>query len=66
MNSSPDRPFVASDPLVAAGVERWLDRQGYAIAYGPQSARADRGDLCLNVPGLEKPAAQPGEMAEAA
>jgi hypothetical protein len=47
MYSIPDRPFVASDPAVAMSVERWLDRQGYAIAYGHQSARAERGDLLL-------------------
>jgi len=47
MHTIPDRPFVASDPAVAVAVERWLDRQGYAIAYGQQSARAERGDLLL-------------------
>jgi len=50
MHSIPDRPFVASDPSVAAEIERWLDRQGYQIAYGQQSARADRGDLLLSGP----------------
>ena len=39
MNSSPDRPFVASDPLVAVAVERWLDRQGYAICLWSASGR---------------------------
>ncbi len=47
MHSLPPRPFVASDPAVAASVERWLDRQGYAISYGSQSARAERGDHLL-------------------
>jgi len=47
MHSIPDRPFVASDPATAAEIERWLDRQGYQIAYGAQSARAERGDLFL-------------------
>ncbi len=47
MHSLPDRPFVASDPATAAEIERWLDRQGYQIAYGAQSARAERGDLLL-------------------
>jgi hypothetical protein len=47
MNSIPDRRFVASDPALAAEIERWLDRQGYQIAYGQQSARAERGDLLI-------------------
>jgi len=47
MHPLPDRPFVASDPAIATDIERWLDRQGYQMAYGPQSARADRGDLLL-------------------
>lgn len=47
MNPLPTPPFVASDPAVAAEIERWLDRQGYQMAYGPQSARAQRGDLAL-------------------
>jgi len=47
MHSLPDRPFVASDPATAAEIERWLDRQGYQIAYGHQSARAERGDTLL-------------------
>lgn len=64
MYSIPDRPFVASDPAVAMSVERWLDRQGYAIAYGHQSARAERGDLLLAVKGTES-ASQVG-LAEAA
>jgi len=63
MNSVPDRPFVASDPAVAADIERWLDRQGYQIAYGLQSARADRGDLVLGGSATEK---APVPRAEAA
>ncbi len=47
MHPLPDRPFVASDPAVAADVQRWLDRRGYQMAYGPQSARAERGDHVL-------------------
>ena len=47
MHSFPDRPFVASDPATAAEIERWLTRQGYQIAYGSHSARAERGDLLL-------------------
>ena len=47
MHSLPVRPFVASDPATATEIERWLDRQGYQIAYGAQSARADRGDQLL-------------------
>jgi len=47
MNLFPDRPFVASDAALAVDIERWLDRQGYLIAYGPHSARADRGDTLI-------------------
>jgi hypothetical protein len=47
MTRFPERPFVASDATLAVEVERWLDRQGYLIAYGPQSARADRGDSLI-------------------
>jgi|GEM_PF-2527590 len=42
-----DRPFVASDATLCEEIERWLDRQGYLIAYGPNSARADRGDSLI-------------------
>ena len=55
MYSIPDRPFVASDPSVALAVERWLDRQGYAMAYGAQSARAERGDSLLGPSKGESP-----------
>ncbi len=47
MHAVPARPFVASDAALALDVERWLDRQGYLIAYGPQSARAERGDSLI-------------------
>lgn len=47
MHSVPVRPFVASDATIAVEIERWLDRQGYLIAYGPHSARADRGDALI-------------------
>lgn len=47
MNSLSDRPFVASDPDLAAEIEKWLNRQGYQIAYGQSSARAERGDLLI-------------------
>jgi len=57
MHSVPDRPFVASDPALALQVERWLDRQGYLIAYGPQSARADRGDSLIVASSNDRPAA---------
>jgi len=50
MHSIPVRPFVSSNSAVAAEIERWLDRQGYQISYGPQSARAERGDLLLGTP----------------
>ena len=63
MHSLPNRPFVASEPAVAAAVERWLDRQGYQIAYGQNSARAERGDLLIGGSNTEPIPAQRAEAA---
>ncbi len=50
MHPIPERPFVSSDTQIAIEIERWLDRTGYQIAYGAQSARAERGDFLLQSP----------------
>jgi hypothetical protein len=61
MTHLPDRRFVASDPALAAEIERWLDRQGYQMAYGQHSARAERGDLLIGGASSE-----PAQQAQAA
>jgi len=49
MAHDPDKP-LASDPKVCAEIERWLNSEGLAIAYGVCSARTKRGDLNLFSP----------------
>ncbi|MDR3691196.1 MAG: hypothetical protein P4L46_17580 [Fimbriimonas sp.] len=56
MNALVHRPYVATDSQLAEEVERWLDRQGYLIAYGAQSARADRGDSLIVPSVADRPA----------
>ena len=55
MQPVPDRPFVASDATLCIEIERWLDRQGFLMAYGPQSGRADRGDALIVSSAADRP-----------